>query len=420
MKNKALTLAIAAALSAPASFAATDQSGMRYTSAAEGLYGFVNMRFETKKEKGGKAGFTNTDTAVRLGVRGTNDMGHGLEGFYRWEIERSSNDGSSAGVDNRLGNIGVNGAFGSFKVGSFWTDDLNWIGAINDTAGADSLYYTDEREGRSQEAIQYTTPDLNGFAGSIRLSAGDRGNASETLNLWNLAAKYEVAGFLVGASYNVIPEGGIAGGAAPVCGPNKVLKGPLGSVGYSLNTDNGKIEDGGPALTDACATAATSNAAPAGDADATLGDKSDTKSWTFGLKYAQNNWFVGGLYGVDNTSDNELGVASKANGRKGCGALGNSTRVNANGAQVGTHVANKCEDTKQLGLAAGVTIDKINLAVSWQKTELMDGAEDTTGGVEAVYNFSSQTRVLANYRIQDRDSDKDADNHLRLEMRHSF
>ena len=48
MKNKALTLAIAAALSAPASFAATDQSGMRYTSASEGLYGFVNMRFQTK------------------------------------------------------------------------------------------------------------------------------------------------------------------------------------------------------------------------------------------------------------------------------------------------------------------------------------------------------------------------------------
>ena len=50
----------------------------------------------------------------------------------------------------------------------------------------------------------------------------------------------------------------------------------------------------------------------------------------------------------------------------------------------------------------------------------MDGAEETTGGIEAVYNFSSQSRVLANYRLQDRDSDKDADNHLRLELRHSF
>ena len=411
MKNKALTLAIAAALSAPASFAATDQSGMRYTSASEGLYGFVNMRFETKSSKGGKAGFTNTENTVRLGVRGTNDMGHGLEGSYRWEIETSSDDGIDGVVNSRLGNVGVSGAFGAVKMGSFWTDDLNWIGAINDTAGSDSLYYNSEREARSQQALQYTTPDLNGFAGAIRFSTADRGNADETLNLWNLAAKYEVAGFLVGASYNVIPEGGITAGAAPVCPDGKVLT-------QAFDTSTAPATFGGNArnpLMGACATANAGNQ-NTGVVDATgYTSPNDSKSWTLGLKYAQNNWFVGGLYGVDNTSDNELGIAGKTNGRNGCGAIGTSTAAAA-----GTHVAKKCEDSKYIGLAAGVTIDKINLAVSWQKDELMDGAEDTTGGVEAVYNFSGKSRVLVNYRIQDRDSDKDADNHLRMELRHSF
>ena len=413
MKNKALTLAIAAALSAPASFAATDQSGMRYTSAAEGLYGFVNMRFQTKSEKGGKAGFSNTNTAVRLGVRGTNDMGHGLEGFYRWEIETSANDNSnnennSKGIDNRLGNAGLRGAFGAVVLGSFWADDLNWVGANNDYAGSDSLYYTDEREGRSQEAIQYTTPDLNGFAGAVRFSMGDRDNAQggdnsgKTLNLWNVAAKYEVAGFRVGASYNVIPSGGIAAGNAPTCPGNMVLKAKF---------------DPDAALTGICGASAEAGVPSGSGLGVAPSSPNDTKSWTFGLHYAQDNWFVAGLYGVDNTSDNGYGVATGdgvKSSRKGCGALGDSTRA------AGSHLANKCEDTKRIGLGAGVTIDKINLAVSWQKDEHLDGAENTTGGIEAVYNFSGQTRVLANYRIQDRDTDKNADNHLRLEMRHSF
>ena len=420
MKNKALTLAIAAALSAPASFAATDQSGMRYTSAAEGLYGFVNMRFQTKSSKGGKAGYSNSDTAVRLGVRGTNDMGHGLEGFYRWEVERSANDGSGAGVDNRLGNAGIRGAFGEVVMGSFWTADLNWIGAITDTAGADT-YYTDEREGRSQEAFQYTTPDLNGFAGAARFSFGDRNdnqggkNSDKTLNLWNLAAKYEVAGFHIGASYNVIPSGGIAAGSGPVCPGTTSLRAKLTATNaYALNMANGEIEGGGYNLTGLCATPNASAAPNAGVVDGLAPSSvSDTKSWNLGLKYAQDNWFVGGVYGVDNTSDNDLGVATSSS-RKGCGARGDSTRA------AGSHVARKCEDTKRIGLSAGVTIDKINLSASWQKDELMDGAEETTGGIEAVYNFSSQSRVLANYRLQDRDSDKDADNHLRLELRHSF
>ena len=426
MKNKALTLAIAAALSAPASFAATDQSGMRYTSAAEGLYGFVNMRFQTKSSKGGKAGYSNSDTAVRLGVRGTNDMGHGLEGFYRWEVERSANDGSGAGVDNRLGNAGVRGAFGEVVLGSFWTNDLNWIGAITDTAGADT-YYTDEREGRSQEAIQYTTPDLNGFAGALRFSFGDRNNnqggnnSGKTLNLWNLAAKYEVAGFHVAGSYNVIPSGGIAAGSAPVCPTDKVLARKVGAtLPYTLNPANGEVEGGGYNLAGICADSATTGT-PANPVPGTAPTSvSDTKSWNLGLKYAQDNWFVGGVYGVDSTSDNDAGVATSTS-RKGCGARGDSARApDTNGNAVGSHVAKSCEDTKRIGIAAGVTIDKINLSASWQKDELMDGAENTTGGIEAVYNFSSQTRVLANYRIQDLDTDKDADNHLRFELRHSF
>ena len=92
MKKQALTLAIAAALSAPSALAAQDTSGMRYTSAAEGFYASIRVGYEggTKEDsKGSLGGGPNHDGfASRIGVRGTNDLGGGLEGFYQWEAGR--------------------------------------------------------------------------------------------------------------------------------------------------------------------------------------------------------------------------------------------------------------------------------------------------------------------------------------------
>ena len=135
MKKKALTLAIAAALSAPASFAATDDSGMRYTSASEGFYASLRVQLQTKTSKTGKASIGNEGS--RMGVRGTSDLGGGLEGFYRWETAININDADGSGVGGtRLGNVGVRGAFGQIQMGSFWTNDYNWVGVITDVGTA--------------------------------------------------------------------------------------------------------------------------------------------------------------------------------------------------------------------------------------------------------------------------------------------
>ena len=207
MKKKALTLAIAAALSAPASFAATDTSGMRYTSASEGFYASIRAIYETKSEKGGKGNVGNDGS--RIGIRGTNDMGGGLEGFYQWEAEVPINDAASGDADSintRLGHVGVRGAFGQIQLGSFWTSEYSAVGVLTDFAGttADFSWYTRQREGRSQNAIEYTTPDLNGFTGAARVSTDRESGSGSTIGLWNLSGKYEIHGFTVGASYNVL------------------------------------------------------------------------------------------------------------------------------------------------------------------------------------------------------------------------
>ena len=407
MKKKALTLAIAAALSAPASFAATDDSGMRYTSANEGFYASLRVVYESKATKGGKGAIGN-DTS-RIGVRGSNDMGGGLEGFYRWEAAVNINDGhadgsdgDSKGIDTRLGLLGVRGGFGQVQFGSFWTADLNWVGAPIDRAGTTNVsntYYSRQREGRSQDAMEYTTPNLNGFQGAVRVSTDrqaatdaitgadvasvyrDPGQAAGkgTVGLWNLATKYETHGFKVAASYNVINDG------LP------------GNAELAAVTTNGQ-ERGGFAASGA----------------------EDLKSWSASLSYAQDNWDVGMLYGVDNTSDSDRGVAQRG-GKGGCGALGAVDFVAAaNNNPAVPASASKCEDRKILAIAGGVSIDKVRITAAWEKVEQEDGLEDVDGGVEVRYTFTPVTNASVRYAIRDKETAPNDENTFRVRLEHTF
>ena len=390
MKKKALTLAIAAALSAPASFAATDSEGMQYTRASEGFYGRIATLVDSKQTKDGKT--TIGFDAVRIGVRGTNDMGGGLEGFYRWEANVSNGNGSSFG-SGRLANWGVRGGFGQVQVGSFWTADYNWVGANTDLVGVGSgnagTYYSDDRQGRSSGAsVEYTTPDLNGFQGAVRLSTDKAAGSTDTVGLWNLAAKYDIQGFTVAASYNV-------------------RKGALGTPAYCPGGTAGVVEptmtfEATPVLTCVGSTAAT------GDLVAAAPALEDLKTWSLGLAYAQDNWHVAGWYGVDGYSDVDR-VVTTGTGADARNALG------------------KAEDSNTLTLGGKVAIDKVAVFANWQRTDNylgVKGNKRSYGGVGVGYTFTQQTGVNVSYRLQDFDDQKgaadEAQNYLRLDMYHSF
>ena len=386
MKKKALTLAIAAALSAPASFAATDSEGMQYTRASEGFYGRIATKVDSKTVKNGKTdiGFD----AVRIGVRGTNDMGGGLEGFYRWEANVSNGNGSSFG-SGRLANWGVRGGFGQVQVGSFWTADYSFVHHVDFVGvgeGAAGTYYSDDRQARSSgSSLEYKTPDLNGFQGAVRVSTDRQAGSSDTIGLWNLAAKYDIQGFTVGASYNV-------------------LKGALGTPAYCPGGAAGvvvpAIPQGGDAL--ACA-GATGTLVPATTA------QEDLKSWSVGLNYAQNNWSVGGWYGVDGYSEVDGRVVTTGTGNTARNSLAD------------------LEDSNTLTLGGKVEIDKVAVFANWQRTDNylgVKGNKRSYGGIGVGYTFTQQTGVNASYRLRDWDDQKgnvdEADNFFRLDMYHNF
>ena len=147
------------------------------------------------------------------------------------------------------------------------------------------------------------------------------------------------------------------------------------------------------------------------------------KSWNVGLGYSQDNWYVGGYYGVDDTSSDKGGLAQReysksgtdtAIAKSGCGSEAN-TRVNNSDV-----AGKKCEDRKIMSIGAGVTIDKVELNAAWEKIEQRDGIEEVNGGVEATYRFTSSSRVALRYAIRDWKSNPNRENTVRALLRHDF
>ena len=392
MKKQALTLAIAAALSAPSALAAQDTSGMHYTSASEGFYASIRTRYDSGQTEDAKGGFE--DSSSRIGVRGTNDLGHGLEGFYQyeWEVDTNQRDRGQSQDRTRVGVVGLRGAFGQVQMGTFWTQDYNWTHGSTDVANKASGWfnYSANRPGRENRAIEYTTPNLNGFQGAIRVNAADGGAGDKNnIDVWNLAGTYTIQGFTVAGAYNVVQDG------LNPASEQTAINNAIHNIRYTGNAPTADYVSGAKTGTD------------------------DVKSWTVRLGYSQDNWYATGWYGVDNTSD--LGTFTV-----------DPTPDNTGNSDTFTF---KAKDTTIFSVAGGVTLDKVALYALYEKrTDGLDNnggeSEDVRSTVGAQYNLGSKTWVWVEYAMRDDDSDEflangmpngnRADNSVNIGLGHSF
>ena len=376
--NKTLAIAIAAAMVSPSAFAAQDTSGMQFTSASEGFYASIRARLDLST--GDDESASIDDNSSRLGVRGSNDLGGGLSGFYQWEAELKLNDNEGPGIDrSRLGHVGLRGSFGEFVVGGFWTNEYNWTHGGTDIANNYSgwLTYSEEHESRSNNGIQYTTPDLNGFQAAVLVQTGSKnstvmgsttagaagnsirtGRSDNDIDTWNIAAKYDIQGFSVGASYNNQPD------YLSVI-DNLAVETPTGGGDDALTYDNTGYDD--------------------------------STSWTIKSGYAQDNWYVNAWYGEDNTSDRHADF----------------------------------DDTEFFSIAGGVSVDKVNLYILHEQRErpaidissgsvvtLTHDDAYTTLGVQ--YTLGSQSRVWVEYWGRELDSNPEAEDRVSIGLRHDF
>ncbi len=229
MKKSVLTLAVAAALAAPL-----------VAQADTILYGSARVSVDYNDEDT-IAGFdfsrpsglsiqsaqswdvVNNDS--RLGVLGSEDLGGGLSAVYQYEFAVDVTEGGNFNESNRPKWVGLKGGFGTLTLGTQETPyyhvagvtdifnsgktftDTFWLGgsfngfdidfSSNTTRGTGSLT-------RYDNSVYYTTPEFGGFSGEVMLVMKGNQNSpnySDSIDVWNIAAKYSNGPFFAGVSY---------------------------------------------------------------------------------------------------------------------------------------------------------------------------------------------------------------------------
>jgi len=193
MNKKLVALAVAGAFALP--LAAQAQT------ANVTLYGRLNLDFEFVKGQQalGACGDPTSDcnptvnrlssNSSRLGVRGTESLGGGLNAIFQIESNISGDTGNAAssGLASRETFVGLQGSWGKFTVGKFLApqDDLHPIFGNAPTLTTSILSTADlwaqgtlskgagGFDARLGNSLRYDTPNMSGFTAALQYSTRD-------------------------------------------------------------------------------------------------------------------------------------------------------------------------------------------------------------------------------------------------------
>ncbi len=209
-KRKLLLAAIAGALGAPAAMAQTSNVQ---------LYGRANLSFDNYGSSGATAGadvksrYRVVDSASRLGVRGTEDLGGGLRALFQIEsgvnVDSGTGNGQSGGANPNTGllasrdsYVGVGGSWGDVRFGrqSYW-----WVNGVIIQTGANYVntevpFFSGVALGRmvgptarTSNTVQYNSPTAGGFNASVNYTPNSESaaaGANADGRIWGATARY--------------------------------------------------------------------------------------------------------------------------------------------------------------------------------------------------------------------------------------
>ncbi|RUQ40324.1 MAG: porin [Candidatus Competibacteraceae bacterium] len=215
MKKSVLALAVAAALSAPL-----------VAQADTILYGSARVSVDYNDDDPASGYWDVVNNSSRIGVLGSEELGGGLSAVYQYEFGVDMTEGGNLESSNRPKFVGLKGGFGTLTLGTqespyyhvasvidiFNTDkSLGATAFLGGSFNGFSLNPTADRdygEGslfRLENSLYYATPDFNGFSGEAMLvmngAKNDPSGYSDSIDLWNIAAKYSSGPFFAGVSY---------------------------------------------------------------------------------------------------------------------------------------------------------------------------------------------------------------------------
>lgn len=227
MKKKIIVLAVAAAFSTPV---LADNANVTW-------YGKVYLNAESVKNDKIVATDANKDSALRvlsnasrLGVKGSEDLGNGLNGIYQFEVQVDG-DGSTKngfGAGSRNSGVGLEGGFGKVIVGTWDTPfkvahnkielfdntssftALNLIGhaggsgvAIPTTVGGTTTATsgTSNYNTRQTNVIEYWSPKFGAIQGAVSYSPDAAPSVSANKSRLSLSGTFEQDAIYASAGY---------------------------------------------------------------------------------------------------------------------------------------------------------------------------------------------------------------------------
>ena len=276
MNKKLIALAVAGACVAPAAMAQTANPVT--------LYGRVYVTLESVEAQGtsGAAGPVLrrnrvTDQSSLLGVRGTEDLGGGLNAFFQLETAFRADQNTTTFATRNSG-VGLQGGWGSFLLGRWdapykvTTYNVDIYGDLTLGGITGVLHDRTNFDRREQNVIQYWTPNLAGFAARASYTVNEGRTAALNPNVMSANVTYTRGPFYAFYAYEehkdlsatIAKEKGNSLGGTVTFGPIRLggvfeeitktgrtkQKGYLGSLLYTMgNNQFGyqymKAKDGG-------------------------------------------------------------------------------------------------------------------------------------------------------------------------------
>ncbi len=182
MKKKLVAVAVAGLLAAPFAQAQTANVTM---------YGILNMDLEfTSSANSKNLGKLNrvSSNASRIGVRGSESLGGGLNAIFQIESQFTENGGGT--LSSRDTFVGLEGGWGKVRLGNMLTpydqshaifgNAPTFTQSILQTGALWGQYGEGKAEGgfgkRMGNSVRYDTPNISGFTGALQYSTDETEN----------------------------------------------------------------------------------------------------------------------------------------------------------------------------------------------------------------------------------------------------
>ncbi|MET0100487.1 MAG: porin [Sedimenticola sp.] len=186
MNKKLLSVAMAAALVAPAAMADVTVSG------------FVLQEFVTDGDQTGTSeDGLESHSDVGVIFTASEDLGNGMTAFAKIDIGKD--DGATANNDQI---VGVSGGFGTVVLGRMEDFTEGKVAAMASVDSADSLSVEPlHSTGRLEGAMAYVSPNMGGFQAGIAAYALEGAGNSDSLDATDIMLAYSNGGITVRLSH---------------------------------------------------------------------------------------------------------------------------------------------------------------------------------------------------------------------------